>query len=154
MANALVNIAGVAAAAYMGNKKRKSEFNQANQWRAKYGIEEVPWEDSPLDNAVSWVGGKLKSLAPDAGAPLADAVAPVGEAPIAADDDVTLWERLKAGNIDQEGSEAYQRWGKGKSEGAQRVADLDQSSRLEAAQSYEDSWDEASAMPDELLPTE
>jgi hypothetical protein len=37
-----------------------------------------------------------------------------GGAPPASDANVGLWERLKAGNIDDPSSEAYRRWGKGK----------------------------------------
>jgi len=91
-------------------------------------------------NFLSFLGGAAQSVAKFK---KAKAVAPTPEAPADTQpvghpsDDVGLWERLKAGNIDQEGSEAYNRWGKGKADGEQRVADLDESSRLEAKKEFD-----------------
>jgi hypothetical protein len=138
MADLFKNIAGLGIAAYMGQSRRKSDFDRTNQLRLKNGLPPLPWEDAPVDKAVNWIGDKFKSwTTPDAAKAPAASEAP--SAPVVGgSEDVGLWERLKAGNIDQEGSEAYKRWGKGKAEGEQRVAELDESSRLEATKDYSD----------------
>jgi hypothetical protein len=140
MADLFKNIAGLGIAAYMGQSRRKSDFDRTNQLRLKNGLPELPWEDAPIDKAMNWVGEKFKTwTGPDA-AKAPEVAAKAAEAPVVpgGSEDVGLWERLKAGNIDQEGSEAYKRWGKGKAEGEQRVAELDESSRLEATKDYSD----------------
>jgi len=134
MSDLFKNIAGLGLATYIGKARRKSDFDRMNQLRLKNGLPELPWEDAPIDKAMNWVGDKFKTwTGPDA------AKAPEAKAPTTpgGSEDVGLWERLKAGNIDQEGSEAYNRWGKGKAEGERRVADLDESSRLEAKKEFD-----------------
>ena len=83
-------------------------------WYKKLGIEPPPVKPSPLKRAAQWVQEKL--------APAASTAAPAGAAapsasPASSPDDVGLIERLKAGNIDQPGSEAYNRWGAGRAAG-------------------------------------
>lgn len=114
MANLLTNIAGLSAAAYMGQKSRKENHLKINQMRVARGLPELPWEDAPIDKAVDWVGGKVKSLL----APSANALDATEASTQGGSDDVGAWERLKDGNIDAPGSEAYNRWGKGAEEGA------------------------------------
>lgn len=85
-----------------------STENQRLDWYRKYGIEPPPAKPSPLGRAVQWVSDKLGSTSSPATAP--------GQAPKATDG-VGLIERLRAGNIDEYGSEAYNRWGQGKADG-------------------------------------
>ena len=123
MADIFKNIAGLGLATYMGQARRKSDFDRTNQLRLKNGLPELPWEDAPIDKAATWIGDKFKEWTGPAKAAEVPAAVKATEAPFVpgGSEDVGLWERLKAGNIDQEGSEAYQRWGKGKAEGEQRA---------------------------------
>lgn len=140
MANIFGNIAGLGVAAYIGQQRRKNDHELINKERLKLGLPALEYEEAPIDKAFDWVGDKVKSwtttdtpVAPDA--PTTPAV---GTPSVGGGDDVGLWERLKAGNIDQEGSEAYNRWGKGKQLADQRVAGLEESSRLEAQNNLTD----------------
>ncbi len=84
--------------------------NQRLDWYRKYGIEPPPAKPSPLGRAVQWVSDKLGQVQ-------ASSTAQAPEQEPKAAGDVGLIERLKAGNIDEYGSEAYNRWGRGKADG-------------------------------------
>ena len=137
MSKLFQNIAGLGVAAYVGQAQRKADFKKDNELRLKRGLPELPWEDAPIDKAVGWAGDKFKSWAKPDAASSAMVSAPIG-APAGGSEDVGLWDRLKAGNIDAPGSEAYNRWGQGKADSDQRVAELDESSRLESEQALTD----------------
>ena len=82
---------------------------QRMAWYKKLGIEPPPAKASPLRRAAQWVQERLTPAMDTSAAPAA--------APAASTGDVGLMERLKAGNIDDYGSEAYNRWGQGKTDG-------------------------------------
>lgn len=75
-------------------------------WYRKHNIEPPPVKPSPLKRAAKWIGDRLAQTPGDAAAQQAPTAEGVG-----------LVERLKAGNIDEYGSEAYNRWGQGKADG-------------------------------------
>ena len=56
------------------------------------------------------------------------------------DDKVGLWDRLKAGNIDEKGSEAYNRWGAGRAQ-AERAQMQRETNRAAAAKESQDDAD-------------
>lgn len=56
------------------------------------------------------------------------------------DEKVGLWERLKAGNIDEKGSEAYNRWGAGRAQ-AERAQMQRETNRAAAAKESQDDAD-------------
>lgn len=89
---------------------RSMTEEQRLAWYKKYNIEPPPVKPSPLKRAAQWVQEKL-ATSPSAAAPVSSST------PAASANDVGLMERLKAGNIDQYGSEAYNRWGQGKTDG-------------------------------------
>lgn len=146
MADLFKNIAGLGVAAYVGQSRRKSDFDRTNQLRLKNGLPELPWEDAPIDKAMNWAGEKFKTWTSPDTAKAPEVTANAAELPAipGGSEEVGLWERLKAGNIDQEGSEAYNRWGKGKAEGEQRVVELNESSRSEAEKEFIDTPTEQS----------
>jgi hypothetical protein len=103
MADLLKNIAGLGVAAYVGQSQRKRDFDRTNQLRLKNGLPELPWEDAPIDKAVNWVGDKFKEWTGPAKATEVTGATKATKVPIplGGSEDVGLWERLKAGNIDQ-----------------------------------------------------
>ena len=144
MANAFASIAGLAAATVLGRKTQQQDLARRNKMRAANGLEPIADQEAPIDKAINWVSDKFKST------PKVDATGPVAAAPKASaggSEDVGLWERLKAGNIDEAGSEAYNRWGQGKTNGDAAVADLDESSREDATMTTEQ-WNAAPDMDD------
>ena len=141
MSNALANIAGLAAATLLGRKTQQQDLARRNKMWVANGLEPIADQEAPIDKAINWVSDKFKST------PKVDATGPVTEAPLApagGSEDVSLWERLKAGNIDQAGSEAYNRWGQGKADG-DAVRELDDASRESATMTTEQ-WDAAPDM--------
>lgn len=101
MADAIANLLSGAANGYAAADLAKMTSAQRLAWYKK--LTPPAEKPSPLAKAVKWIGDKLPSAGPAA----ADG-----------DDAVGLVERLKAGNIDEVGSEAYNRWGAGKVAGA------------------------------------
>ncbi len=123
MANFFKDAAGLASAAYMGKMLRDQERESANAMRVKRGLKPIEHEPAPIDKAVDWVGEKFKSLTTSSDA------APEAVQEVPTGDNVGLWDRLKAGNIDARGSEAYNRWGQGREEGI-ATSDAIQAQRL------------------------
>lgn len=106
MSNGLNFARGLGAAASIPSMTEEQRL----AWYKKHNIDPPPVKPSPLKRAVKWVGDKLASTAG-----VSAAGAAPGQPP--ATPDVSLIERLKAGNIDEYGSEAYNRWGQGKTDG-------------------------------------
>ncbi len=104
MPNALTGILGGAAQGYDAADLANMTEAQRLAWYKKMNLTPPPAKASPLSRAAKWVGDKLAATPP--------ATPPA--TPVATGDSVSLIERLKAGNIDQVGSEAYNRWGAGK----------------------------------------
>lgn len=106
----LAGAAGLAGAVALGRQGRAKKLARDNAYRAKLGLPALEDEPAPIDKAITWVKDKFSSApaTPDT---------PQVAAPAASSEEVGLLERLKAGNIDQAGSEAYNRWGQGKIDG-------------------------------------
>lgn len=114
MANAFASIAGLAAATVLGRKTKQQDLARRNKMRVANGLDPIEDQPAPIDKAINWVSDKFKST------PKVDATGPVTAAiaaPAGGSEDVGLWERLKAGNIDEAGTDAYNRWGQGKTDG-------------------------------------
>lgn len=111
MADAIANLLSGAANGYTSADLAKMTDAQRLAWYRKMNQTPPAERPSPLAKAVKWIGDKL-------GAPAVPAV-PAGNPgnPGNPGNGVSLVERLKAGNIDQVGSEAYNRWGQGKVDG-------------------------------------
>lgn len=97
------NIAAGLGLGLMAHKTRQSNEAARRARYAKLGIPYPEPEASPLDKVVDWVKSKAPAATDQAAAPSGDGAG--------------LLDRLKAGNIDQPGSEAYNRWGQGKADG-------------------------------------
>lgn len=108
MADAITNLLSGAANGYASADLAKMTDAQRLAWYKKMNMTPPTEKPSPLAKAVKWIGDKL-------GAPAVPAV-PAGN-PGNPGNGVSLIERLKAGNIDEVGSEAYNRWGAGKAAG-------------------------------------
>lgn len=172
MANFLGTIAGLSAAAFAGSKSRQSDHDRLNAYRVANGLKPMEYQKAPIDKAIDWIGDKFKGAEGVATADKLPAAAPAAapSADPASGDDVGLWERLKAGNIDAPGSEAYNRWGAGRQAGIESsdarqmerlsalpkpavpgevdpVAKLDESSRLDSEQHY-NAMEEGENSPD------
>ena len=135
MANLLASVGGLALAAYLGKSDREKARAKSNALNKKLGIAEE--EQAPVDKAFDWAANKFKDWQASPSTPT-ETPAPLATPGGQGDDNVGLWERLKAGNIDAPGSEAYDRWGQGKVQSDARVADFAESSRLEAEKNYSD----------------
>lgn len=107
MANAITNLLSGAANGYANADLANMTEARRLAWYKKMNLTPPPAKASPLSRAAKWVGDKLAATPP--------ATPPA--APVATGDSVSLIERLKAGNIDQVGSEAYNRWGAGRAAG-------------------------------------
>lgn len=103
MADAITNLLSGAANGYASADLANMTDAQRLAWYRKMNQTPPTEKPSPLAKAVKWIGDKLPAAAP------IPATAAASQ-----DDTVGLIERLKAGNIDQVGSEAYNRWGAGK----------------------------------------
>ena len=108
MPNALTGILGGAAQGYDAADLANMTEAQRLAWYKKMNLTPPPAKASPLSRAAKWVGDKLAATPPATPPETPPAT------PVATGDSVSLIERLKAGNIDQVGSEAYNRWGAGK----------------------------------------
>ena len=107
MGNAIANLLGGAASTYSPSDLDGMTEAERLAWYKKMNLTPPVAKPSPLSRAVKWIGEKL-------GTPAAPAAPATAANP---GDTVSLIDRLKAGNIDQVGSEAYNRWGQGKADG-------------------------------------
>lgn len=123
MADFLKGVAGLAAALAMGKMRRDSDSDYLDQIRTDNKLAPVARKKAPIDKAFDWMGDKLSALTTD---PVESATP---AAPAATGEQVGLMERLKAGNIDAPGSEAYNRWGDGREQGISMSDDI-QAKRL------------------------
>jgi hypothetical protein len=147
VANLLKSIGGLAIASLMGKSDRAKALEKTNAMNKKLGMAEV--EQAPIDKAFDWATNKFKDWQAAPSVPSGTPATETAFTPVQSGDDVGLWERIKAGNIDAPGSEAHNRWGNGKAEGEARATDLAESSRLEAEQNYSD---EPVSTPNEVAP--
>lgn len=142
MADFLKSAGGMALAVMMGKMRRDSDNAYIDQRRAANKLPALVREKAPIDKATDWLGEKFSSLT-SSSPPEAPGVP--GAAPSASGESVGFMERLKAGNIDAPGSEAYNRWGAGREQGiamsddiqAKRLAELPQAESPPAAFSPE-----------------
>lgn len=122
MSNILSAAVGTAASIYAANKADARRQADRAAWYAKMGMkmpEEKPgFLDEAWGDAKKWVGEKLS---PSASTPVP--AAPAGAVDPYPDQNPSTWDRLTAGNIDQPGSEAYNKYGKGHDDAV--MADID-----------------------------
>lgn len=137
MNSTLGNLIGGLATAYV-MKKRYDAANQSRQ-PAQQPATPSPTEDSIFDKGVTWLKNQFSPGRPTD--PAEFAAMDGGSTPgpsrppsaLGSNDSASTWDRLKAGNIDQVGSDAYNRWGDGAriqadqtNAGAQAAADAAQ----------------------------
>lgn len=115
----LGNALGLGLAMATGVEQRKQNRAKDAALRAKLGLPPIEEDISPLEKGVNWVKGKASEVMGNMASSLPGAASGAASgagvsAGVSAGDTVGLVDRLMAGNIDQAGSEANQRWGSGK----------------------------------------
>lgn len=117
MKSGLGNALGLGLAMATGIEQRKQNRAKDAALRAKLGLPPMEEDISPLEKGVNWVKGKASEVMGNVASSLPGAGVSAGVSAgssAGAGDTVGLVDRLMAGNIDQAGSEANQRWGSGK----------------------------------------